>query len=357
MTEYSLTQSALVTLHRRDLGIDAGPATWDEVAAVTSRIPLAQTCLCLSRVAQLAAHPEGLIRGQTDIVPWVEPACLRPAVAARLRSGHKTALVHPSQLVGAWREMALHGSPTAAGSFDDLATRELFWQWLMMITEALGSEEGRRLEEATRLAGGDPSITSDFAQSLAATASYLASRDRPQLLMARHYELFDRALQSSQVRESGNWIDLEAEIERLVGCDWRTYHAIGTTLGGAVIAAPHLKRAEQLATQASSPDTFPAPAVDRAVLRRIFEDISSDLPQLRARYQGVSQEGEWRPDPLPSRSDLSFACQMGAIASHFRNSLSSVSPLGSIISSGTRGRGQHREAGSRHSGASSSRLT
>jgi len=300
MTDYSPTQSVFGPMLRRcDVGIDAGSATWDDVAGVTVRLPLTQTCRCLSSLAELAAHPEGLIRAQADIVRWVEPTSLRAAVAARLQSDHGTGLVWPPQLVAAWRELALHGSPATDGSFDDLVIRELFWQWLMMITEALGSEEEGRLDKARRLADGEPSLTSDFAQSLTATGSYLTSRDRPQLLMARHYELLDRTLQSAEIRASGNWVDLGAEIEQLVGCQWRTYHAIGCILGMVALAPKGDTAVESLAVQASSPDTFPAPALDRAMLRQIFEEISFDLPQLRTRYEKLGLTDEWRPDPLP----------------------------------------------------------
>ena len=306
MRDYSPTQSASVALHRRDVGVDAGPATWDDVASVTSGLPLPETCSYLSGVARLAANPVGLIAAQTDIVACVEPARLQLAVTARLQRQDKAALVHPSQLVAAWRELALHGCQTAGGSFDDPGVRELFWHWLMMITEALAEGEARGLE------GAEPSITGDFAQSLMATASYLTSRDIPALLMARHYELLDHTLQLPGIRESDNWVDIEAEVEHLVGCNRRTYHAIGNVLGAAAIADQSSASAQRVAMEMSSPDTFPAPAIDRAVLRRIFDDISVTLPQLAAKYQEMEREKAWLPDPLPLQERPLVSLQDGS---------------------------------------------
>jgi hypothetical protein len=291
MSDYSPTQSLGVCLTRRDVGTEAGPATWDDVASVASRLPLTEACFLLSLVAQFAAHPLGLIAAQPDIIPLVKPPSLRAAVAARLRRKDKAALVHPIQLVAAWRELALHGSPTAEGSFDDPEVRELFWEWLMMITEAFAEDEARRLGHAA------PSITGDFALSIMATGSYLSSRDAPGLLLARHYELLDRTLQSPEARASDNWVDVEREIEQQVGCHWRTLYAIGCALALPGVAASRPDIARRWA--AINPDTFFPPTVDRETLRRIVEQISSDLPQLRARYEQLSPGQPGMPDPLP----------------------------------------------------------
>ncbi len=291
MAGYSAMQSFAVCLARHDVGIEAGPATWDEVAGVASRLPLTDACFGLSLVSQFAAHPKGLMAAQTDVAALLEPTALQAAVRQRLKGPAKTALIFPMQLVAAWRELALHGNPTAEGSFGDPATAELFWQWLMMITEALAEDEAKRLEHA------EPSITGDFALSITATGSYLSARDTPGLLVARHYELLDRTLQSPEIRKSDNWVDLEADIGNLVGCDWRTFHAIGCAMALPAVAGRSPDDLQRWA--AIVPDSFFPPSVDRDLMWRVVRQVSSDLPLLRARYEELGTDVHGLPDPLP----------------------------------------------------------
>ncbi len=224
MAEYSPMTNIATWVTRRDVGIDVGPATWEEVAATTSRLPLSDACFYLSLVAQFAASPRGLVEIQLDIASLVEPSEVRATLMKRLRRPPTTVLAHPVQLVAAWRELAFHASADTEASFNDPAARELFWQWLMMISEAIGEDEARRLLP------GMTDITGDSALSLVSTASYLTSREPPGLLLARHFELLDSTAQREKLKSSPNWIDITKELESHIGCDWRTFYAVGCAL-------------------------------------------------------------------------------------------------------------------------------
>ncbi len=291
MAEYSPMQNIGAWVTRRDAGLDVGPATWDEVAETTSRLPLRDTCFYLSLVAQLAASPRGLVEVQHDIASLVEPPEIRTTLMERLKRPPKTVLAHPVQFVAAWRELASHASVDTAGSFEDPAMRELFWQWLMMMSEAIGEDESRRL------LAGMTEMTGDSALSLVSTASYLTSRDIPGLLVARHFELLDRTLRSPELERSRNRIDVVRELQNQIGCDWRTFHAIGCALAFPSIVDQPVDQPRKWA--AINPDTFFPPGVDRDVLHLVVERMSCDLPWLRARYEELEAEACAPPDPLP----------------------------------------------------------
>ena len=291
MAEYSPMQNIGTYVTRRDAGIEVGPATWDDVAAATSRLPLSDTCFCLSLVAQSAASPRGLVEVQRDIASLVEPPEIRMRLMERLKRPPKTVLAHPIQFVAAWRELAFHASVDTAGSFEDPAIRELFWRWLMMISEAIGEDELRR-----RLPGMTE-ITGDSALSLVSTASYLTSRGIPGLFMARHFELLDRTLQSPELKSSPNWIDVAEELESHIGCDWRTFIAIGCALAFPSLGDHPVDQPRKWA--AINPDTFFPPGVEREVLHRVVDQMSCDLPWLRARYEELDAGACAPPDPLP----------------------------------------------------------
>jgi len=109
-------------------------------------------------------------------------------------------LIGAAEVVAAWRELALRGSDAANTSLDDPEMVKLFWDWLLMISEAMERHESKGFIPAP------DAIDDDTVLSVASTGSYLTSRDAPMLYIARHFELLDRTVHRTAVRGSGSWL-------------------------------------------------------------------------------------------------------------------------------------------------------
>jgi len=290
MGQPSPMYGSVIALSRRDVGIDAEPAGWEEVARVTSELPLEATCAMLSAVAQIAAPPH-FVEGQNDLLSMVEPAAVRPEMARQLSSQSRV-LVHPSQVMAAWRELAFRGNAQIRESCPDAVSRSVLWQWLMMITEALARDEIDRHHPSEHA-----ELTEDSILSLACTASHLVARDWPHLLLARHFHLLDATLARGDVSASSNYIDIPAEVKCYTGLDWRLLLAVG-----AICANPGLNSREP--NWLRRPWTFDPtraspPFGDPAKVQAAIDYLSCDLDWLRRRHEELCIERAWPVDPLP----------------------------------------------------------
>jgi len=221
----------------------------------------------------------------------VEPTAVRQAIARRRQQPPPALLVHPLQIIAAWREIALHGSVTRDSSLDKSDSKALFWEWLIMISEAIGKDVAAVL--VPQMTG----LASAGAVSLVVTQSYLTSGDSPRVLMARHFELLDRTIQRPEVRDSSSWLDIESDIRREIGCDWRTFMSIGAVLALTGLGSGCYE--EKCAWALVDPDVVFAGRVDRATLDPLISQVSCDLAWLRAHFDAAGSIGAIMPDALP----------------------------------------------------------
>ena len=185
--------SARVAITRRDLGLADTLASWGDVAELTPQLPLYETCLMLSVLAQVAT-PHNLDAAQSELLPLIEPPTLRSRVGALLQQPGRM-FFHPYQVLAGWRELVLHGRDDDGSSYEDFAKVGLFWQWLLRIADALAQDEASRYDP------NDTDIVGDAMLSILTTSGNLFDRDEPWKLLARHYELLDATVQQAFRRE------------------------------------------------------------------------------------------------------------------------------------------------------------
>jgi len=278
---------------REEAGIVAPPADWGEVAAVARELPVSQAALCLSLIGLVLYSVRDREAAQRSVLSMVRSAKVRDAIGGCLGTGDSVlALAEPSQIVAAWRELAFAARLDDPRIADPSVAEARFWQWLMMISEAI---EGDMRSKIPRRVG----LTSDEALSVIAAGSHVETRDLPNSLLARTYEVLNRTATQLAVSKRGMQIDLSDEIARAEGFDWRDLLAMAMSVVSRVDPGSNDANESTEPFDGLEPNEFFPNGFDRGEAQRFIELMSGTLTDLRRAYEDLGSRHTYPPDWLP----------------------------------------------------------